>query len=224
MKAEVLAEDFSDIDVFYQSQEWQPFGEEIREEIGQERGNLEDDGWYNGKLYRLQDHQVTDGTLSLSLQDTDYASYSVTRDQGYPKEERADPLSLTAVITDGSEILVGKRTSENETSEGEWGLPAGMIERDRHPLYFGLDAQNPVYDEVKEETGLCPQDFEDIEYLSLVNSERHNPSLAYRMKIASRDALSQTETRELEELEFIEPEEYMDRNITPNSHAIINSL
>ncbi|MFB6241274.1 MAG: NUDIX domain-containing protein [Candidatus Nanosalina sp.] len=224
MKPEILAEDFSEIEVSYQSREWQPSQEEIREDIDKEMEELEEEGWYNGKLYRLQDHELSDGTLYLRLQDTDYASYSATRNRGYPKEERADPLSLTAVVTDGSDVLAGKRTLENETSEGEWGLPAGMLERDMHPLYFGLDSKNPVYDEVKEETDLNPRDFENIEYLSLVNSERHNPSLAYRMEISSKDALSQTETRELEELEFVDPSEYLERDVTPNSRAIVNSL
>lgn len=87
-----------------------------------------------------------------------------------------------------------------------------------------MDAQNPVYNEVKEETGLCPQDFEDIEYLSLVNSEMHNPSLAYRMETSSRDMLEPNTTRELDNLEFVSSEEYLERDTTPNSRAIVNSL
>ena len=113
---------------------------------------------YNGNIFRLDFHQVSERGLSLALSDTDFRSAVGTGNAAFsasfPQEPRANPLSVSVIlVTTDSRIVLEERSRTNSWRR-KYHVIAGFMEqghdaRDGKPHPF-----DTMRREVQEELAL----------------------------------------------------------------------
>lgn len=203
--------------------------EEIVEKVEEVKRSAEGSGaeFYNGPLVRVRDFEVDNGILGLKLQNTNYFSHAGTRERpGLGKENRADPLSVGALLTTSDEMMVlGEKSGLVEYGEGEYQLPgAGFVEE----VEESLDSEpgDSIYRELNEEVNLNSEDLESIEPEALVGAVHRQPMLVYNAEteLDSGEVVDQwsrqpEEEREFSKLMFV-PEANIDKALEGEADVI----
>jgi ADP-ribose pyrophosphatase YjhB (NUDIX family) len=231
---EVLAQGFDQVDILdYDPTIWSPeeiierdsesYGierpadpdveAEILEKVEEAKISSEDSGaeFYNGPLVRVRDFEADNGILGLRLQNTNYFSHSGTRERPeLGKENRADPLSVGALLTtsDGR-VVLGEKSGLVEYGEGEYQLPgAGFVEEIEGSL--DSEPEDSIYRELNEEVNLNSEDLESIEPEALIGAVHRQPMLVYNAEtgleseeVAERWRWIDEADREFSELIFL---------------------
>lgn len=231
---EVLAQGFDQVDILdYDPKIWSPesiverdpesYGierpadpdveAEILEKVEEAKRSAEESGaeFYNGPLVRVRDFEIDNGILGLELQNTNYFSHSGTRERPeLGKENRADPLSVGALLTtsDGRTVL-GEKSGLVEYGEGEYQLPgAGFVEEIEGSL--DSEPEDSIYRELNEEVNLNSEDLESIEPEALIGAVHRQPMLVYNAEtgleseeVAERWRWIDEADREFSELIFL---------------------
>ena len=204
---EVLAQGFDQVDILeYDPTIWSPesiverdpesYGierpadpdveAEILEKVEEAKRSAEESGaeFYNGPLVRVKDFEADNRILGLELQNTNYFSHSGTRERPeLGKENRADPLSVGALLTtsDGRTVL-GEKSGLVEYGEGEYQLPgAGFVEDPERQYERSMNAEpsSPIHRELSEEVNLEAAHLESLNPEALVGAVHRQPMLIY---------------------------------------------
>ena len=218
---ELLAEDLEEVNIEeYNPEAWSPESAEVSDRIDAEvekaRREAKQTGaeFYNGPLVRLTDFNVEEAALNADLQDTDYFSHIGTRrDPNLSKENRADPLSVGAILHSDDYIVLGERSDLVEIGDGEYQLPgAGFIEDPKTQYERSLNAHpsSPIHRELEEEVNLDPDQMTMPAPEALVGAAHRQPMLIYDVntvltpeEVAEEWSDITEEEREFSELIFI---------------------
>jgi hypothetical protein len=242
---EVLAEDFGDVQISeYDPTIYSPRGivardqksygieepedeeviEDILEAVDEAKKEAEESGaeFYNGPLIRLMDYEVEDGTLDIDIQNTNYFTHAGTRERPeLGKENRADPLSVGAVVrTADDNIVLGERSGLVELGEGEYQLAgAGFIEDPERQYERSLNAESssPIHRELEEEINLDYTQLTGPEPSALIGAVHRQPMLIYDTEtvldseeVANEWADIPEDEREFSQLLFVPEEDSTD--------------
>ncbi len=168
--------------------------------------------FYNGALVRVRGFEVDNGTLGLRLQNTNYFSHAGTRERPeLEKENRADPLSVGALLTTSDErVVLGEKSGLVEYGEGEYQLPgAGFVEEVEGSL--NSEPEDSIYRELNEEVNLNSEDLESIDPKALIGAVHRQPMLVYNAEteldsgeVADQWSRLSEEEREFSELIFVD--------------------
>lgn len=180
---------FEEVDIDYHSgSTWEPKDPEVAELIGktieEKKKEAEKQGteFYDGPLVRVKDSKLTNSdTLYLELENTSYFPHAATRgDKSLSKENRADPLSVGAIIsTNDDYIVLGEKSSWTDTGSGEYQLAgAGFIEDPTNQYQRSLNAE-PINREVEEELNLAAKQLEQAAPRQLIGAVTYQPMLIY---------------------------------------------
>jgi hypothetical protein len=181
---EVLGRDEGEYEV--EEPESEKVSEDIIEKVREVREETSKTGseFYNGPLIRLRNHELSDKTLELDIQNTNYFSHVGTRDRPeLGKGNRADPLSVGAYLrTADDHIVLGERSGLVELGEEEYQLPgAGFIEDPELQYERSLNAQtpSPIHRELEEEVNLASGDITTPQPSALIGAVHRQPMLVY---------------------------------------------
>ena len=226
---EVLAQGFNEVNIHdYDPTIWSPksvvernpenygidipldpeVSEEIKETVRAAKRNPEESGaeFYNGPLVRVKDLDINNRVLELDLQNTNYFSHAGTRDRPeLGKENRADPLSVGALLTtsDGR-VVLGEKSGLNEYGEGEYQLPgAGFVEDPEKQYERSMNAEpsSPIHRELNEEMNLEPPHFDFLSPKAVVGAAYRQPMLIYDAKTDLNSQEVADRWREIDEAE-----------------------
>lgn len=182
--------------------------------------------FYNGPLIRLRDYEVNEGTLNVDIQNTNYFTHAGTRERfELGKENRADPLSVGAVVrTADNHIVLGEKSGLVELGEGEYQLAgAGFIEDPERQYKRSLNGQSssPIHRELEEEINLDYTQLTGPRPSALIGAVHRQPMLVYNTEtvLGSEEVAEQWSEipeaeREFSELLFIpekNPEQALER-------------
>lgn len=234
---EILAKGFDKVNIGdYNPEAWKPENEEVSDRINAEvektRREAEHTGaeFYNGPLVRLENFNIENGVLNADLQDTDYFSHVGTRgDPDLDKENRADPLSVGAILHSDDYIVLGERSGLVEIGGGDYQLPgAGFIEDPKTQYERSLNAHpsSPIHRELQEEVNLDPNQMTMPEPEALIGAVHRQPMLVYDVntvlnpeEVAEEWSSIPEEEREFSELMFV-PENDIEKALEGETDVI----
>ncbi len=121
---------------------------------------------FDGPLARLEGHRASTARLDLALSPTSYRWFWGTncRDRSLPRERRADPLGVSAVVVTADHwLILGRRSQRVSLYAGRVHPFGGCVEPDR-----AGDVPGEIRRELSEETGLHAADLSRLDCLGLV--------------------------------------------------------
>ena len=142
------------LDLVYQDRDW-PFAAQNRAEImlAWEKRILQNPSLWNGEVLIAQDVLLTGNVLSARLSRTDYASFVVWRDWGWPDTTAFNLFGMGAMMTTDGALVFGEMSSHT-LNPGMIYPPGGSLEpTDVRPDGM-IDIDNSICKEISEETGL----------------------------------------------------------------------
>lgn len=140
--------------------------------------------------------QVTDRDYFEKLKESDVSGFSIEGFWGFDLKASEDVREYGDVIllNDANEMLVLKRTDEDEIEPGKYSLPGGKIEE-------GEDSKTGALRELKEETGIELDECKEVE---AIQNEDETISYYYTGRTSKDPVLSKEHTA----FKWIKPEEF----------------
>ena len=167
---------------------------------------------FDAPLYRFVDGETPgDGTLHLTLGDTDYKEYVTTRSPEFSQSRRraelGNALAVCSVVeTSDGYILLDKRRSV-DVYAGRYHVIGGFFERGRDSLENARpDPFGAMRREIREETGIAAADIAEQYCLGLVYdlatphaelcflTRLHIPLSEVKTRVPEEDEIKQLET------------------------------
>jgi 8-oxo-dGTP pyrophosphatase MutT (NUDIX family) len=113
---------------------------------------------WNGRVLLMHDHALVDGVLRGKLFETDFASFLAWRDWGFPDASVTNAFAMGALRAADGAFLLGEMAA-GTANAGKVYFPCGTP--DPNDVRDGLvDLAGSVFREVREETGLAPEDYD----------------------------------------------------------------
>ncbi len=138
---------------------------------------------FDGPLARLEGHRASAGRLDLALSPTSYRWFWGTncRDRTLPRERRANPLGVSAVVvTADNWLILGRRSQRVALYAGRVHPFGGCVEPAR-----ANDVAGEIRRELAEEAGLEDDDLLHLDCLGLVEDDQLvQPELLFAAHVA----------------------------------------
>lgn len=146
------------LDLSVGSFDWTFAGERRREiDAHFEAQRREKPGLWNGRVLLMNQHEISSGTLSGQFFETDFASFMAWRDFGCPGDDVTNCFALGALQGSDGAYVLGVM-SAGTMNGGKIYFPGGTP--DLNDIVDGkVDLDASVRREVREETGLDPEEF-----------------------------------------------------------------
>ena len=122
---------------------------------------------YDAELFRLISVAAgSDGMLHLVVSDTSYKAYSTTRIAEFARsrtrQELANPLAVCSVVETTDGFILYERRQKTAVHQDRYHVIAGFFERERDRDVTGKpDPFAAMCRELREETGITPQDIQE---------------------------------------------------------------
>ena len=136
-----------------------PFAEERRADIAAHFAEKQSERprIWNGRVLLGRDAVFSDGHLSATYFETDFASFLAWRDWGYPDNSVFNGFGMGALLSQDGAFALGEM-GQHTANAGRIYFPAGTPDLD-DVRGEALDIEGSVAREVEEETGLVPNDY-----------------------------------------------------------------
>ncbi|MDC7784662.1 NUDIX hydrolase [Rhodoplanes sp. TEM] len=113
---------------------------------------------WNGRVLLMRDHALVDGTVRAQLFETDFASFMAWRDWGFPDTTVTNAFAMGALRGRDGGFLLGEM-AVGTANQGKVYFPCGTP--DPSDAHEGVvDFAGSVVREMREETGIGPEDYE----------------------------------------------------------------
>jgi len=168
---------------------------------------------FNGRLYRVDQHALTDNILRLRLSDTDYKEYVGTRDSDFVNkfgiELASNPISVGIVlVTLDNKIILGRRTNDVDIEKSKIAVMAGYADptldwkENRPDLFYAVKR------EASEELLIDMNSISNLKSLGLVfNSCRNQTYMPFQGQInAYADDIKNFNKKEFSQIIMIDNE------------------
>ncbi|VIO78185.1 NUDIX hydrolase [Bradyrhizobium ivorense] len=145
------------LDLTLQRRPW-PFADQRRADIDAhfEAEQRAKPSLWNGRVLLGRDPVFSDGRLSASYFETDFASFLAWRDWGFPDREIFNGFGMGALLSDDGAFVLGEM-GEHTSNPGRIYFPSGTPDLDDISGET-VDIAGSVLRELEEETGLTPAD------------------------------------------------------------------
>jgi len=120
-----------------------------------ERRKSDNPAFFNGALYVMTRHILTDGDLSAELVRADFKGVLYWRDTGFRDASVADAFGSALIRSAEGHVLLGRQRPGN-VNGGLAYLPGGFIDARDERADGLIDIEASIARELAEETGLTP--------------------------------------------------------------------
>ncbi|NVO15739.1 MAG: NUDIX hydrolase [Rhodoplanes sp.] len=113
---------------------------------------------WNGRVLLMREHALADGVLRGTFFETDFASFLAWRDWSFPDTGVTNAFAMGALRSSDGAFLLGEMAA-GTANAGKVYFPCGTP--DPSDVRDGMvDFAGSIFREVREETGLAPDDYD----------------------------------------------------------------
>jgi len=168
---------------------------------------------FNGPMARLKKWQENNGVLTLSFEETNYASYVATRNKDFINKfldiNRANSLGITIIVsTSDNKYIVGKRSLFTDQNPGKLYFIGGYVQTNISKYNQNI-LKNSIINEVKEELNVDKKYIDKITAKCLIyNKVFYHPEIfiIVNLKVSSNFVIKKypfaNDANEIEKLFF----------------------
>merc|ERR1719240_275213 len=131
---------------------------------------------FDGTVWDMKDYRVEGDQVGLSVQQTSYKYFAYSHFSSCP-EFNVNAIGVSALVTHGSKILLGKRSPTLAACPGQWHLiPAGTLDQP--------NVVQTILKELEEELGVSH--VKSMRFLGLFDSGReqcHKPEVVFHIEL-----------------------------------------